>query len=652
MKYLIVLMAMSGLVSAQTYTTLYKYDEFSRVNEVEYSTGLKRSVEYADGGQVNKIYQTKDGQRRLFQNNHFDQFGRVEKVDFITQHGQLITSSVQFDNLGRIQRATRKLGPSTVFEARQISYDSQDRIVEFMRNDGHLGVLSNNTSIGYEYENGQLAEFTIGPNSTTYHYSNGNLVGRDALSHYDPTTNTSIEISEYFMPLESVNANNQMENYEYDENGRTLFDGVFRYRYNVLGKLALVTTASGHPIESYEYDSRGHRIKTISRNGVLISLADLNGEVYQTEDGESVVNYFGNAEVRYDQDIVRIGDLQNSPAGIVSPEGLSKQMYSPFGEQLLSPVYLGPNGFTGLHSYSKETDLHYMKSRYREDQLARFLTTDPARDFDPYSAASYNLYQYVGNDPINSVDPSGKSGEELTPEAEAEAEDVDFEINETITVTGQMPGDLTYGQATPYLFAADHVYRNTYYNPQVVSTGVLRAGNKLTKSMGLDPGLFYNDVTGFYAALFWNGNEGKWIIAYRGTEGLFNIDVVHDVFAPFVSWVQSDQALYLAQAVADAVGIDNLSVTGHSLGGGLSNYVSTHLGIPSVTFQQAAAAHLGPYTEGNHAFEVNFGALNMFNYVTPNAQVTGTRYSVGGGYLDPIRRHSLSTMFRSFGVKK
>jgi RHS repeat-associated protein len=54
------------------------------------------------------------------------------------------------------------------------------------------------------------------------------------------------------------------------------------------------------------------------------------------------------------------------------------------------------------YRYDAETGLYYVNARYYNPNLGRFLQTDPIG-----LQGGTNLYAYVGNDPINLIDPSG-----------------------------------------------------------------------------------------------------------------------------------------------------------------------------------------------------------------------------------------------------
>jgi RHS repeat-associated protein len=79
--------------------------------------------------------------------------------------------------------------------------------------------------------------------------------------------------------------------------------------------------------------------------------------------------------------------------------------YDPYGNCFAgsNPCSAGePYRFTGRR-FDAETGLYYYRARYYDPQKGRFLQTDPVG----YSA-DMNLYTYVGNDPTDATDPTGK----------------------------------------------------------------------------------------------------------------------------------------------------------------------------------------------------------------------------------------------------
>ena len=57
--------------------------------------------------------------------------------------------------------------------------------------------------------------------------------------------------------------------------------------------------------------------------------------------------------------------------------------------------------------YDDETELYYLKSRYYDPEVGRFITIDDISYLDPGSINGLNLYAYCGNNPVMNVDPSG-----------------------------------------------------------------------------------------------------------------------------------------------------------------------------------------------------------------------------------------------------
>ena len=57
--------------------------------------------------------------------------------------------------------------------------------------------------------------------------------------------------------------------------------------------------------------------------------------------------------------------------------------------------------------YDDETELYYLKSRYYDPEVGRFITIDDISYLAPDIINGLNLYAYCGNNPVMNVDPNG-----------------------------------------------------------------------------------------------------------------------------------------------------------------------------------------------------------------------------------------------------
>jgi RHS repeat-associated protein len=174
--------------------------------------------------------------------------------------------------------------------------------------------------------------------------------------------------------------------YERDGQGQyTVQKYAVFYHYDAGGNVLAETDAAGGLIRSYAYDLSGH-------------------PVAMTQDlGAGQQTFFLHANARGDITCITDESMNWAKRFTYDPWGkvISETASSPAYEALACPyAYAG-------YFRDQETGLYYMPARYYSPFQRRFLTRDP----HPGSKSrpiTLNPYQYCGNNPINSVDPTGQ----------------------------------------------------------------------------------------------------------------------------------------------------------------------------------------------------------------------------------------------------
>lgn len=81
--------------------------------------------------------------------------------------------------------------------------------------------------------------------------------------------------------------------------------------------------------------------------------------------------------------------------------------YDSFGNITPTGTINQPYAYTG-REYDNETGMYFYRARYYDPKAGRFVTKDPIG----FAGGDVNFYAYVGNNPLNLIDPFGLIGHE------------------------------------------------------------------------------------------------------------------------------------------------------------------------------------------------------------------------------------------------
>ena len=174
----------------------------------------------------------------------------------------------------------------------------------------------------------------------------------------------------------------------------------------------------GYDTLTFAYDAFGRRIS----KGELTFTYDSEGRLVSQSNGlKFFYDHTGVAGFTYNnQTYFYMKSVQGDISALLDSTGgvLARYMYDAWGNHVVtdnSGVVIIDNNHVGNlnpfryrgYYYDTETNFYYLKARYYDPVVGRFISMDDIAYLDPETINGLNLYAYGLNNPVMNVDPSG-----------------------------------------------------------------------------------------------------------------------------------------------------------------------------------------------------------------------------------------------------
>ncbi len=357
-------------------TTIYAYDDVNRTITATDPNGFVITHKYDAAGNLLEL--TYPGNKKVTYT--YDQLNRLKTVtNWLIQ-----TATYNYDAAGRLTGLTNFNSTLTTY-----GYDIANRLASLTNKKSDNSVIAT-----YNFTLNAVGDIT-------------QSVQDEPLIPVLSAETTSYTYNAQKTRLLSAGS----DNFTYDNEGQLATGYGSTYTFDYEHRL---TAISGQQTAfSYSYDGKNNRLKAI-RDGVTTKYVyDMNGNLLAEADVNNIITkYFihgrGLLAMVTPTDQVYNYHFNNIGSTIAMTDQsqaiVNKYSYDEFGK-VLNQVAAVPQPFKYVGQYGvmhESNGFYYMRARYYDPKVGRFISEDPIG-----LAGGINQFVYVGNKPVNRIDPMG-----------------------------------------------------------------------------------------------------------------------------------------------------------------------------------------------------------------------------------------------------